>query len=289
MTSTELGIEEYLLLILFGCIGGLLAGMLGLGGGVIYIFVIRYALEEYKLVDSELVKFILSNSIAATFFAGLSGSLRQIKSKNYYPREIAATGAAGVISALAVTASIVHTQWYSQEKFMLVFLVLLFLMGLNMYLKRKSEILAAPGPSANGKSLLAEKYPLFILAGILTGAVSSLSGLGGGVILIPILTNFIGMDVRKAASISLGIIPMHALAMGIYYSVAEPYSGPALPYSIGYIVLPILLPLLVGVLLCTPIGVKLRERMAQKQIKIIFSIVVLLIFIRTLYAYVFEV
>ena len=171
---------------------------------------------------------------------------------------------------------------------MLVFLALLFFMALNMYLKRKSEILAVPGTSSEGKSLLERKYPLFIFAGLLTGAVSSLSGLGGGVILIPILANFIGMDVRKAASISLGIIPMHALAMGIYYSVAEPFSGPALPYSFGYIVLPILLPLLVGVALFTPLGVKLGQRMPQKRIKIIFSVVILLIFIRTLYAYIYE-
>jgi uncharacterized membrane protein YfcA len=283
-----LGIGDYLLLFAFGCAGGLLAGLLGIGGGIIYIFVLRHTLAKYNLPDSELVKFILSNSIAATFFAGLAGSIKQIKSKNYYPREIAVTGSAGVISALAVTAGIVHSHWYSQDKFMLVFMALLLFMAVNMYLKRNANTESTSVP-AEGWNLLKQKYPYFLLAGLLTGAISSLSGLGGGVILIPILANFIGMDVRKAASISLGIIPLHALAMGIYYSAAQPYSGPQLPWSFGYIVLPILLPILAGVVIFTPIGVRLSQTMPQKKIKIIFSIVILTIFLRTTYAYFFEI
>ncbi|MGZ5245129.1 MAG: TSUP family transporter, partial [Bacteroidia bacterium] len=130
---------DFLLLFFYGAIGGLLSGMLGIGGGIIYVIVLNTFLEKYGLKGEELVKFVLSNSIAATFFAGVSGTIKQRKSGNFFPREILVTGSAGITSALAVTYSIVHWDWYSKEIFSLFFMAILLIMAINMLATRNKN------------------------------------------------------------------------------------------------------------------------------------------------------
>ncbi|MGZ5304582.1 MAG: TSUP family transporter, partial [Bacteroidia bacterium] len=74
---------------------------------------------------------------------------------------------------------------------------------------------------------------------------------------------------------------------GLYYGLSQDSSTTQLPYSFGYIVLPVLLPLLLGVVLVAPFGVRVAHKLSQKQIKIMFGIVVVLIFAKTLYSYLY--
>ncbi len=280
-------VVDYLLLFGFGALGGLLSGMLGIGGGIIYVIVLNTFLERYGLKDEELVKFVLSNSIAATFFAGISGTIKQRAKGNFYPREILVTGSAGIVSALAVTYSIVHWNWYSKEIFSIFFMAILLLMAINMLATRNKNSTATNAQVTEPyKPFFGRSIYGFIAAGVATGAVSSLTGLGGGVVLIPLLA-LIGVDMKRAASISLGIIPMQALAMGLYYASTSEKSTPQLPDSFGYIIFPVLLPMLLGVILVAPLGVRIAHRLSQQQIKIMFGMVVVLIFAKTLYSYLY--
>ncbi|MGZ5302714.1 MAG: sulfite exporter TauE/SafE family protein, partial [Bacteroidia bacterium] len=191
---------DFLLLFFYGAIGGLLSGMLGIGGGIIYVIVLNTFLEKYGLKGEELVKFVLSNSIAATFFAGVSGTIKQRKSGNFFPREILVTGSAGITSALAVTYSIVHWDWYSKEIFSLFFMAILLIMAINMLATRnKNNTIQANQSAEEHKPFFGKSIYGFLAAGFATGAVSSLTGLGGGVVLIPLLA-LLGIDMKKAAS-----------------------------------------------------------------------------------------
>lgn len=280
-------IVDYLLLFFFGALGGLLSGMLGIGGGIIYVLVLNSFLERYGLKDEELVKFVLSNSIAATFFAGISGTLKQRKSGNFFPREILVTGSAGIVSALAVTYSIVHWDWYSKEIFSLFFMAILFIMAVNMIIGRnKNNSPALNDLNEPHKPFFGKSIYGFLAAGAATGAVSSLTGLGGGVVLIPLLA-LLGIEMKKAASISLGIIPMQALAMGTYYALSGGSTATELPYSLGYIIFPVLIPMLLGVIIVAPLGVRIAHKLSQKQIKIMFGLVIVLIFAKTLFSYLY--
>ena len=54
-------------LILIGSVGGLLAGIMGVGGGLIFIPVLTYLFSQQGLPTDEIVKFTLANSIALIF------------------------------------------------------------------------------------------------------------------------------------------------------------------------------------------------------------------------------
>ena len=72
---------SFLILLLCGSIGGFLAGLLGVGGGMVFIPVIHEYLNSYSLTTDEIVKYTLGNSIALVFISGVSGTFRQIGSQ----------------------------------------------------------------------------------------------------------------------------------------------------------------------------------------------------------------
>ena len=66
------------------------------------------------------------------------------------------------------------------------------------------------------KELEEIKKPFFLLAGVGGGMIASLSGLGGGVLMMPIFTSFLKIDIKKAKAVSLGVITLTALIVTIF-------------------------------------------------------------------------
>src|SRR3954471_21040001 len=74
-------------------------------------------------------------------------------------------------------------------------------------------------------------------------AVTAMSGLGGGVVMTPIFTDVLKQNIKKASSISNGVIPLFAITVGVYNlstSATEVVSN----WQIGYIIIPLVLPMI---------------------------------------------
>ncbi len=67
-----MSIEFSLYLLLGGLIGGFSAGLIGIGGGTIYIFIIPLALDAINFPPDLIAPFTIANSFFAMFFASLS-------------------------------------------------------------------------------------------------------------------------------------------------------------------------------------------------------------------------
>lgn len=266
-------LTDLLILFLFGCAGGVLAGLLGIGGGLIYVIAISYYLQQYDLNSIELVKFTVSNSIFAVFFAGLSGTIKQILRKNFYFREVVVTAFPGIVGSLIVSYIIVSFNWYTLAQYNTVIIIILAILAYRMLLPE------------HRKALYLDDLPpfYFMIGGFFSGAISAFSGLGGGIILIPVLSGMMRLNIIKAASISLGIMPLYTLAMAVFYAFA--YSGPPLdfPLTFGYLILPLSLPLAFGVVIFAPIGVKLAHRLSKPALKLIFGILILVVIVKMVY------
>ena len=57
--------EIYSFLVLAGAVGGFVSGLIGIGGGIIYVFVIPYALPYFNIPEQWQAQFIIANSLAA--------------------------------------------------------------------------------------------------------------------------------------------------------------------------------------------------------------------------------
>ena len=117
-----------------------------------------------------------------------------------------------------------------------------------------------------------------------TGVTSALSGFGGGIVLIPALTDIFGIPFKKTASISIGVVMVLALAVSLsYLNITEtPSVAKQLPLQFGYISLGLTAPILLGIFISAPWGVRLGQWMAPRWLRLIFGLVMVVLLIKTL-------
>lgn len=269
----------YVLLLLFGLLGGFLAGLTGIGGGIVYISVLPFILRRLGVPESEIVPYTVANSIFSTFLGALSANVAFIRRKQFFFREILIMSAASMIASAFATKKIVTQPWYSEKIFNGVVIVLLLIM------------LTATLLRANRKTVGEEELPearmhplKLLLSGIVAGTVASVSGLGGGVIVIPVLHVLLGMHIKKAAVVSLGVITVNSL----FITVLNFFEVPKVPYeglSLGYVIFPVSLMLGIGVILASPQGVKTATRLSSKQVTYIFAAILFLVMAKKAFSF----
>jgi uncharacterized membrane protein YfcA len=233
-------ITLFLILLLIGAIVGYYSGLIGTGGNIILIPVFDILFHYLKIPESEVVKFIIAHSFFITAFTGLSVSYKQFKAKNLHVKEVLFISIAGMIAAFFMTEFIKNGNWYHKSDFDLVFFTLLLILAIRMLFFKQ------PPPPINDNNL---NKPYFPIIGVVAGLISSLSGLGGGIIVIPILTDILKTPLKKASSISIGVVAMLALPISISYLSIDARSAMQhiLPVQVGYISMFIAAPVLMGV------------------------------------------
>ena len=263
------------MLFVTGAVSGFYSGMVGSGGNVILIPVLDYVLTKYGLGDDYLVKSIIAHSLSVTFFLGIIVSYRQYKERNFFPLEVLLTSVFGMLTALATTWLINHGTWYNKHDFDVVFACMLFLLILKLVMDQKSGLSGAYERSS--------KSWLLGIGGV-TGAITSLSGLGGGIVLIPGFTDIMKMSLKKASSISISVISMLALPISISYLITRPADSLTLPLQVGYISPIIVVPTLLGIVISAPYGVKAAHKVRPRVIKLVFAFVVASLLVKMIYS-----
>jgi len=252
----------FLYLLIAGLVGGFIAGLIGIGGGVVYIFVIPLALRHhFGVPENEIVQYTVANSIFAILFASASANLALIKLNMFYRRQVMIIGISSIIASLLTLHFIVHTAWYSVGAFNTIIIFLMAYMIITT-LRSAKMVLVLPLDSLKRWRLN--------MVGIASGSIAALSGLGGGLVIIPILNSLLKIEIKKASSISSGVIMITAFVMTIYSLFKTP-SHIFHPYSMGYIVFPVALTLALGVIIASPFGVKIARKLSSETISYIYA------------------
>lgn len=287
-----------LILFLIGSFGGLLAGLLGVGGGLIFIPVIEHYLQPLHLESSENVKYILANSIAIVFASGISGIYRQIKMGTWQWKKSLLIGVPGALASYTTTYWIEHGNWYQKTNFQWVFLGFLMLSIANM-LWGKNDVKTAHSLSHENPNL---QYPFlaFIAIGLLAGITVSLSGLGGGMIMVPLFRMVLKSPMKEATALSLSIVPMLAAASLFSYVFSQPLQPLQglfseltktvtitqitfpFPNQVGYLFLPMILPMIIATSITTSFAQKNAKYVPVVWLRIIFALLSASIFFKTI-------
>ena len=272
-------ITLFLILLIIGAIVGYYSGLIGTGGNIILIPVFDILFHYLKIPETEVVKFIISHSFFITAFTGLSVSYKQFKAKNLHVKEVLFISIAGMITAFFMTEFIKNGNWYHKSDFDLVFFTLLLILAIRMLFFKQ------PPPPINDNHL---NKPYFPIIGIAAGLISSLSGLGGGIIVIPILTDMLKTPLKKASSISIGVVAMLALPISISYLSIDARSAMQhiLPAQVGYISMFIAAPVLMGVFSTTGWGVRTAQKTDPNKLRLILGIVVIILCAKMVYGFI---
>ena len=272
-------ITLFLILLLIGAIVGYYSGLIGTGGNIILIPVFDILFHYLKIPETEVVKFIIAHSFFITAFTGLSVSYKQFKAKNLHVKEVLFISIAGMITAFFMTEFIKNGNWYHKSDFDLVFFTLLLVLAIRMLFFKQ------PPPPINDNHL---NKPYFPIIGIVAGLISSLSGLGGGIIVIPILTDILKTPLKKASSISIGVVAMLALPISASYLSIDARSTMQnfLPAQVGYISMFIAAPVLIGVFSTTGWGVRTAQKTDPNKLRLILGIVVIILCAKMVYGFI---
>ena len=272
---------EIILLLLSGCFGGFLAGLLGVGGGLIFIPILTWLFStDPSLTNEDIVRFTLANSIGLVFMSGTSGIFRQIKMGIYDLRKSLTVGIPGAISAATLSYAIQNGNWYSKERFQWVFLAFVFISIGNMIFGKNREDDDHKSHEING-------LVMRIIVGILAGTVVSLSGLGGGIIMVPLFRMILKMQLKKATALSLSIVPLLSIFPIIQYATSS--KAPALIEVHGpiiqteYMAWNYYMPMAIGVIIFSSFGQKTAQKTPVILIRTIFALLSAFILIKTLY------
>lgn len=184
--------REWLLPLAGGVAAGLLAGLFGIGGGILLVPVLVLLLHRTQHVAhaSSLVAIVVPAVVGAARF-GLDGAV--------------AWGGAAVVAAGALVG-VQLGAWLlprvSEEVLRWIFAALLAVMAVRLLVFGDGE----PAAGSGIPELTPATGLLHVLLGLVTGSASALLGIGGGAIIVPSLVILLGYGQHPAEGTSLAII-----------------------------------------------------------------------------------
>jgi len=254
-------IDSSLLIPLFalGLCTGFLAGLLGIGGGMLLVPFLTALFSQRGISPDLSVKMAIATSMATIVLTSLS-SVRAHHQRGAVRWDIVRHLAPGIVMGAAAASlgvfSVISGQWLA-----LVFAAFVTFSGMQMLWGRKpTPSRTLPGPSGQ------------LAAGGAIGFVSGLVGAGGGFISVPFMTWCnVAMHQAVATSAALGF-PI-ALANAVGYMVSGA-SEPGLPSgAIGYVFVPALAAVSVVSVLTAPLGVRAAHALPVAPLKRVFALV----------------
>ena len=247
----------FTLYLLLGLFAGLLAGLLGVGGGLVIVPVLMFIFAAQHFPDAVIIHLALGTSLASIMFTSLS-SMRAHHLHRAVNWQVVRMITPGIVTGtLLGSVFAAHVSAYFLKVFFVLFL---FYVATQMLINIKPKP-ARDLPGWGG----------MFAAGNIIGGVSSLVGIGGGTLSVPFMT-WCNVKMHQAIGTSAAIGFPIAVAGAAGY-VANGLSVTDLPrYSLGYVYLPALAGVVLASMLTAPLGAKLAHRLPVSLLKRLFAI-----------------
>lgn len=253
---------ELLLYLAVGALSGTLAGLFGVGGGLIIVPAMIYSLKVQGVPADVLTHIAVGTSLAVIVFTSINSVLAHQRHGailwpvvRWITLGVLFGSVAGAITAAGIQGPVL-------QKIIGVFAIVMAVqMGLSFNPEQNK-----PPP---GKAALTA-------AGGIIGWASAIFGIAGGSLTVPFLL-WRSIAVQKAVATSAACGFPIALISALAF-MATGWQNPQLPqWSLGFVYLPALAGIACTSMLFARLGARLAHRLAPKLLKRLFAAMLLLI------------
>ncbi|MDN5787786.1 sulfite exporter TauE/SafE family protein [Pseudorhodobacter sp.] len=249
------------LLMAIGAFAGVIAGLLGVGGGIILVPAFFYAFGHLGYGGPQLMQVCLATSLATIIVTSArsvmshnrKGAVDWVVLRSWWPFI-----GSGAIVGMLVASSLRSTT------LQLIFGVLALIAGLYMAFGKSHWRLGQAMPTGPKR--------MGIGAGV--GFFSVLMGIGGGSFGVPMMSLY-NLPIHRAVATAAGFGIIIAVPSVIGFLLINIADAP--PYTIGAVNLPAFAVVIAMTLLTAPLGVKLAHRMDPAPLKRIFAVFITIV------------
>lgn len=266
---------DLLILIVAGLVGGFVAGLVGVGGGVIFGPVLFFTYQAAGIEDPVLTPLTLGSSLLCTFAASASGAVAQSKAGAIDRRTALVAGAAAAVAVVLVGRFVATQPWYDKTEFQLILGTLLVVVVVRMAFKRSGPDTLSTEGARRGRLGIAA-------TGLGAGAVAALAGVGGGVVLVPAFSGALRFPIKVAAGTSTAAITIITAVGVVTYAVLG--QGAAVPEgAIGYVDWQGAAALALPAVVTARLGVDVAHRVRTRAVRLSFAAFAAIVAVRLLW------
>jgi uncharacterized membrane protein YfcA len=248
--------------LLTGLASGFVAGLLGVGGGIIIVPVTYFILLQLGYALEVVMHLAVASSLGVICFTSISSIRSHLKLKNTN-LNIVKKWAFGIVLGSILGA--LSASFISGENLVLIFVILAFLISMNMLFQQKPLILNTDIPSSKMINSISS----------LIGFFSAIIGIGGGSFSVPTLTMF-SKKIHEAVGTSAVFGFLIAFPGAIIFAITG-FGKEGLPlYSIGYINVLIVFIISITSVFTAGYGAKVSTNIDKILLRKIFAIFLLL-------------
>ncbi len=258
---------EWILYLIAGAGAGLLAGLLGIGGGFVIVPAFLYLLPLSGIPESHLMHVAIGTSLATICVTSVV-SFRSHHKRGAVDWPYVRLLAPGILVGALLSGVI--ADFLPSNVLALIFGTGAVLMSIHIWLSKQPEQ-ARERPSGFAVSVTAAAM----------GCASGLVGIGGGSLVVPYL-HYLGEQMTRCVGTAAACGLPIAIAGSLSYAVMG-WNATMPQFSLGYIYLPAFLGIIVASSLTAPLGVRLAHVLPAAHLKRVFAVFLLLIGIRIIF------
>ena len=249
------------LLLVIGAFAGVLAGLLGVGGGIILVPAFFYTFSALGYDSPQLMQMCLATSLATIIVTSIRSVMAHHK-KGAVEWQILRQWAPGIVVG-AIVGVLVASSLRSQA-LQAIFGGLAILVGLYMSFGKSQWRLGTQMPTG----------PFRWSVSPMVGFLSVLMGIGGGSFGVPVMTLF-GVPIHRAVATAAGFGVIIAVPSVIGFLFVDIEVAP--PFSIGAVNFAAFGLIVAMTLITAPWGAALAHRMDPKPLKRVFGVFLILV------------
>ncbi|MGY0505640.1 sulfite exporter TauE/SafE family protein [Luteimonas sp. e5] len=261
--AMPLDLTALLLFLVLGAAAGVLAGLLGVGGGLVLVAALAWLLPGQGVPVEAAMHAALATSLASIVFTAASSAFAHARRGSvlwptwgWLVPGLLLGGWWG--SALAVQVDGRWLRW-----------------GVALYCVLAAAQMLLAKPRRDLGTTRAPRGPAMSAAGGGIGLVSALVGIGGGSMTVPLLT-WLGVAPVRAVATSSACGVVIGLITALGYALHAP-AGALPDAGWGYVHVPAALAVAAASILCAPLGVRLAHALSGVALKRVFALFLLLV------------